>query len=107
MTLGNRVAGYGGVLHGGIVATLFDEVLSLVAPGSRWKGWKEGLAPVVTAYLTTTYLKQVRLPGTYLITVWVKKKEGRKIFVEGSMEDEGGVKVAGAEALFIEVREKL
>lgn len=108
VSLGNMIAGYGGVSHGGILATIFDEALSLLAPGARWQGWKqEGIATVVTAYLTTRYLKRVEIPGTYLVTVWLAKKEGRKINVEGRMEDEHGVAVASAEALFVEIKERL
>lgn len=107
VTLGNLVAGYGGMSHGGVVASLMDEALSLIHPGSRWRAYKDGVVPVVTGYLTTRYLRPVRLPGTYLITVWLVKREGRKIFVEGVMQDEHGEKVAGADALFIELREKL
>lgn len=107
VTLGNLVAGYGGISHGGVVASLLDETLSFIHPGSRWRAYKDGVAPVVTAYLTTKYLRPVKLPGTYLITVWLAKRDGRKIFVEGVMEDEHGEKVARADALFVETREKL
>lgn len=110
VSLGNQIAGYGGVAHGGIVATVFDELLSLLAPAARWEGWwrgEEGLVGVVTAYLHTRYVRKVTVPGTYLVTVRLVRKEGRKVFVEGKMEDEKGVTVASAEALFIEAMAKL
>lgn len=112
VTLGPMIAGYAGVSHGGVVASVLDEALSLLAPGTRWRGSKSEeesrqVAGVVTAYLTTRYVRRVKVPGTYLVTVWLVRKEGRKVFVEGVMEDEDGVKVASAEALFIELREKL
>lgn len=108
-SLGSLVSGYGGVVHGGIVACLFDEVLSLIHPGSRWRtGSDAAVGPsVVTAYLNTTYLRPVETPGDYLVTVWLNKAEGRKVFVEGVMEDEKGEKLARAEALFVEARGKL
>lgn len=111
-SLGSLVSGYGGIAHGGIVACLFDDVLGLIHPGSRWRTGSEepaaaGGASVVTAYLKTTYLRPVTTPGDYLITVWLKKAEGRKVFVEGVMENEKGEKLARAEALFIEARGKL
>lgn len=112
--LGDLVAGYAGVSHGGVVATVLDETLSLLAPAARWDAWLlppreggRGLVGVVTAYLNIQYLRPVAVPGDYLVTVWLVKKEGRKVFVAGKMEDEGGVAVASAEALFIESREKL
>lgn len=113
VALGDLVAGYGGLSHGGVVATVLDETLSLLAPAARWNSWLTpqegglGLTGVVTAYLNIKYVRPVTVPGTYLVTVWLVKKEGRKVFVEGKMEDEGGVTVASAEALFIESRGKL
>lgn len=105
--LGSLVNGYTGICHGGVVASIFDEILSLIHPGSRWRAYKTGVQSVVTAYLNTTYLKPVKTPGTYLFTVRLNRAEGRKIFVEGIMEDEHGQKLARAEAMFIETREKL
>lgn len=108
VSLGALVAGFGGMSHGGIIATVFDEALSLLMPGARWVGWKKpGVVGGVTAYLHTHYLKRVAVPGTYLVTVRLVKKEGRKVFVEGFMEDKHGAKLARAEALFIEMKEKL
>lgn len=108
VSLGTLVSGYDGVAHGGVVALLFDEALSLVHPGSRWRrDASAGPVGVVTAYLNTGYLRPVPTPGEYLIRVTLKKAEGRKVFVEAVMEDERGEKLARADALFIESREKL
>lgn len=108
VSLGTLVSGYDGVAHGGVVALLFDEALSLVHPGSRWRrDASAGPSGVVTAYLNTGYLRPVPTPGEYLIRVTLKKAEGRKVFVEAVMEDERGEKLARADALFIESREKL
>ncbi|KAF3768126.1 hypothetical protein M406DRAFT_252295 [Cryphonectria parasitica EP155] len=107
VTLGSMVSGYPGVSHGGVIATLLDETLGLLAPGSRWRAYKEGVPAVVTAYLNTNFLGKVKIPGTYLIMVRLKKADGRKLFVDGVMEDEEGEQLARAEALFVELREKL
>lgn len=112
ITLGSDLDGHPGVCHGGIVATIFDEVLGYSAPASRLTG--EGQvakgAPVpsyVTAYLNTTYLRPVRTPGTILVVARTVKAEGRKILVEAWMEDGEGEKLAKAEALFVETKLKL
>lgn len=110
VSLGPLVSGWNGVAHGGMVALLFDETLSLVHPGARWLrdgSPSEGPVGIVTAYLNTTYLRPVSTPGEYLIRVRLKKAEGRKILVEAEMEDEKGEKLARAEALFIEMKAKL
>lgn len=107
VTLGNLVNGYPGVCHGGMVASIFDEVLSLIHPGSRWRPNAPGITSVVTAYLNTKYLRPVQTPGTYLVTVRLKKADGRKVFIEGVMEDQNGTRLAQAESLFVESRQKL
>lgn len=127
--LGALVAGYGGLSHGGVVAAVLDETLSLLAPAARWGAWKksnrgrgggggsggssgsqgseQGLASVMTAYLNVRYHRPVRVPAAYLVTARLVRRDGRKVFVAGEMEDGGGAVVASAEALFVEAREKL
>lgn len=111
ITLGSDLDGHPGICHGGIVATIFDEVLGYAAPASRLSGeGQDAGKPVpsyVTAYLNTTYLRPVRTPGTILVVARTTKVEGRKIWVEASMEDGRGDKLARAEALFVEVKLKL
>ncbi|KAJ4390880.1 hypothetical protein N0V93_004479 [Gnomoniopsis smithogilvyi] len=107
VTFGNLISGYPGISHGGIVATVLDETLSFISPGSRWRLHKQSAPEVVTAYLNTRYLRPVNVPGTYLVRVWLVRAEGRKTFVEGYIENENGEKVAEADALFVEVRQKL
>lgn len=111
ITLGNKLDGHPGICHGGIVATIFDEVLGYAAPASRLngEGQDEGkpVPSYVTAYLNTTYIRPVRTPGTILVTARTTKDEGRKMWVEAVMEDERGDKLASAEALFVEVKLKL
>lgn len=93
------------------MATIFDEVLGYAAPGSRLGGEEGGglqgegetVPSYVTAYLNTTYLRPVRTPGTILVVARTTRVEGRKIWVEASMEDGTGEKLAKAEALFVEV----
>lgn len=107
VTLGGLVSGYPGLSHGGIVATVLDETLSFISPGSRWREYKKGAPEVVTAYLNTRYLMPVSVPGTYLVRVWLVRAEGRKVFVEGCIENAQGERVAEADALFVEARQKL
>lgn len=110
ITLGSSLDGHPGICHGGVVATIFDEVLGYAAPGSRlsgeegeMQGAEENVPSYVTAYLNTTYVRPVRTPGTILVVARTTRVEGRKIWVEASMEDGKGDKLARAEALFVEV----
>ncbi|KAJ4417535.1 hypothetical protein N0V82_006094 [Gnomoniopsis sp. IMI 355080] len=107
VTLGNLVSGYPGTCHGGIVATVLDEALSFISPGARLRFEKQKAPEVMTAYLNTRYLRPVSVPGTYLVKTWLVKSEGRKIFVEGCIENANGERVAEANALFVEIRQRL
>lgn len=111
ITLGSDLDGHPGICHGGIVATIFDEVLGYAAPGSRLtaEGQAAGrdVPSFVTAYLNTTYLRPVETPGTILVVARTTKVEGRKIWVEAFMEDGRGEELARAEALFVQVKLKL
>ncbi|PSR80324.1 HotDog domain-containing protein [Coniella lustricola] len=104
VTLGNLVGGYPGVCHGGLVATLLDETLSFLGPRHRWLQSRDKLNhDMLKAYLHTDYLQPVKIPGTFLITARLTKKNGRKSYMQGVMEDENGQKVAKADGLFVEL----
>lgn len=108
VTLGELLCGYPGVCHGGLVATLLDETLTFLGPRHRFAQHRAKVAhDLLTAYLHTDYLRPVKVPGTYLITGRLTKREGRKVFMEGAIEDENGQKVAKAEGMFVELREKI
>lgn len=106
-TLGPMIAGFPGVCHGGVVMTIFDEVLSYLIKLNRGRGAIKGDSWMMTAYLNTTFLKPVQVPNTYLVTASIDKVEGRKAFGSLWLEGEDGVKLAKAEGLFVMVREKL
>jgi acyl-coenzyme A thioesterase PaaI-like protein len=115
ITLGSNLDGYSGICHGGIVATIFDEVLGYAAPATRVMRMEEKELPsgttapsyYVTAYLNTTYLRPVRTPGTILVVARTVRTQGRKVLVEAYMEDEEGEKLAKGEALFVQAKLKL
>lgn len=56
-----------------------------------------------TAQLNVAYKKPVRTPGTVMVRSWVSKIEdgGRKVWVCGVVEGEGGVVYATAEGLWV------
>ena len=99
-SMGRGLDGYPGFAHGGTIATLFDETLSLVA-------LQVLSMPFMTVYLTTTYKKAVPTAGPVLVRCWCEKFEGRKAWITGTMEDgEGGI-YALAEYMFITRKSKL
>ncbi|KAK5051470.1 hypothetical protein LTR84_003122 [Exophiala bonariae] len=92
--------GYGGICHGGVTATIFDEVMSLLVAVCRES---TGLRPDnVTADLRVRYLRPVLTPSVVLCSAKVREVKGeRKYFVDGEFVDENGVVLARGEGLFV------
>jgi uncharacterized protein (TIGR00369 family) len=86
--------GFPGVLHGGIVAALLDESMA-------WAMWAADRALGVTAKMETRYRKRVGLGGPLIVHGRVVRMRGRRIEVEASVDDEDGMRLAEAEALFM------
>jgi acyl-coenzyme A thioesterase PaaI-like protein len=94
VTFGTAHEGAPGCVHGGIVAAVFDEVLSFVQPA---KG-----QPGVTASLTIRFLAPTPLDRELLFESELVKTEGRKIFARGRCRA-GDLVTAEAEALYIRI----
>jgi acyl-coenzyme A thioesterase PaaI-like protein len=100
--LGPGVQGYSNVVHGGIVATLLDEVLGALPVLNARRGAfpKEAF---MTRYLNTSFLRPVKTPNTILVTAKIVDFKDRKVFVEGHIQDGDGFVLAKADALFVSV----
>ncbi|KUI71867.1 Acyl-coenzyme A thioesterase THEM4 [Cytospora mali] len=107
ITLGPLVSGFAGVSHGGIVMSILDEMLSIVFQVNRDRGLTKGRESMMTAYLNTTFMQPVRIPGTFLVRARLEKVEGRKWFGSTWFEDANGVKLAKADGLFVMLKAKL
>jgi acyl-coenzyme A thioesterase PaaI-like protein len=89
--------GYPGVVHGGIIATMLDEVTSRTI----FRGDPPRF--VVTARLSVRYRKPVPVETPLRLTGRVVEDKGRVISVAGEIFGPGGVLLAEAEALLVEV----
>jgi len=87
--------GGAGIVHGGIVALLLDEVMSKV---NRFQSDR-----AVTGELSVKYLKPVPVDEELVVEGWEAQREGRKIFREGEVRDASGVVLARGRATFISV----
>jgi acyl-coenzyme A thioesterase PaaI-like protein len=96
-TFGIAHEGAPGCVHGGIVAAVFDEVLSFVQPP---KG-----QPGVTASLTIRYLAPTPLDRELIFETELVRTEGRKIFARGRCRA-GDLVTAEAEALYIRISDE-
>lgn len=95
VNFGSAYEGPPGNVHGGYIAAVFDELL----------GSTQGLsgAQGMTAYLHTDYRSPTPLHTDLDLLSWVDRREGRKIFVRGTITN-GDQLTAECEGLFIELR---
>jgi uncharacterized protein (TIGR00369 family) len=84
-----------GFVHGGIVATLLDEVMAKV---SRFR---EDHA--MTAELTVEYLKPVPVDGDLVIEGWEVERNGRSLRREGEIRDASGTILARGRGRFVQI----
>jgi uncharacterized protein (TIGR00369 family) len=93
--LGPEYQGATGFVHGGIIATVLDEVMSKV---SRFFDVR-----AVTAQLTVEYLKPVRIGQDLVVTGFHARREGRQLYHEGEIRDASGTLLARGHGRFVVV----
>lgn len=91
--LGNSVCGHKGVVHGGLSATLIDEL----SGGAAFMS----VGPAFTAKLTVNYHKPLPANKWIVVRAKVVKQVNRKSYVAASIEDGNGNIYATGDALFI------
>lgn len=92
-----RYQGAPGLVHGGVVAAVFDEVMGALQIFLQ--------EPAVTASLTTQYRKPIPVGARLHIVSRIDRREGRKLWLSatGRLDAPGGPLAAEAEGLFIVV----
>ncbi len=91
--------GYEGVVHGGIIASVFDDAMA-------WAVRREHGAWAVTGEMSVRYLRPVLAGNRYIVEGRVEKTSGRRIATTAVMKDEKGKEVAEANALFVRIPQK-
>ncbi|KAK2810348.1 hypothetical protein FQN50_003079 [Emmonsiellopsis sp. PD_5] len=99
------LSGHPNTAHGGVTATLLDEIMSLATslhiPGyfDDARGSRDRL---FTVQLDIRYRRKVVVPGTAVVKAWCVARDGRKYFMRGVVvqeEEQGGMgEVVCAEA---------
>ncbi len=87
-----------GCVHGGFIASAFDEVLGVAQSASGQPG--------MTANLTVDYRSPTPLLRELVFRGWCEKVEGRKIFTRGTLHY-GETLCAEASGLFISMRPEM
>lgn len=93
--LGAEYQGATGFVHGGIIATLLDEVMS---KANRFRQ-----ARAVTAELSVEYLKPVRTGVDLIVDGWETEANGRNLFLQGEIRDGEGVLLARGKGRFVDL----
>ncbi|OAP61904.1 hypothetical protein AYL99_04107 [Fonsecaea erecta] len=106
LDLRSDLNGFKDTTHGGVLCSLMDEALSICVEIHRQQmmGMRSNL---YTAYLTTIYRAPVITPCTVAVKARLERREGRKWFLTGALEDEQGKILTEANGLWIAAREKL
>ncbi|MDR3289353.1 MAG: PaaI family thioesterase [Peptococcaceae bacterium] len=99
IVIGKNFEGYPGVVHGGIVTTLLDEMMAKAV-------YVQANIRVATADLRLRFLSPARVEERLRLVASIRKVDGRKYYTSGRMEA-GGKILAEAEGLFIGVGESL
>lgn len=98
VTFGNSYEGAPGCVHGGFIASTFDEVLGVAQSASG--------NPGMTVNLTVDYRSPTPIKRELVFRGWCEKVEGRKIFTRGTVHA-GDTLCAEATGLFVSMRPEL
>ena len=93
--IGATYQGGTGMVHGGIIAMLLDEVMAKVSRFAQ--------DSAVTGELTVKYLKPVPVDKDIVVEGWEVERSGRNIFREGEIRDASGVVLAKGRGHFIAI----
>ncbi|KAI9317097.1 HotDog domain-containing protein [Dichotomocladium elegans] len=94
--LGKELCGHAGIVHGGLIATLLDEILACVAiPALPYNfGY--------TANLNIDYRKPLKADQWVVLRGRLDRAEGRKAYVVASIEStDGNTKFSEAKSLYV------
>ena len=91
--LGPEYQGATGFIHGGIIATVLDEVMSKASRFSNVRA--------VTAELTVEYLRPVRVEEELRVEGFATRRNGRELYHEGEIRNAAGVLLARGRGLFV------
>ncbi|KAG2414852.1 hypothetical protein HFD88_006040 [Aspergillus terreus] len=102
--LGTGLNGFTDTVHGGVLAALVDEALSTCVEAVRQRDAGESKAKLFTANLNVSYRAPVYSPAVILVKTWLRRREGRKWFLEAQVVTEEGKVCTEVKALWISER---
>ena len=98
VTVPERFEGLVGYLHGGVIATLLDEIMSKAVRARGLSG--------MTRHMEIEYLRPVPSKTPLRLEADLTHSEGRKHWVQGRVLNERGTVLARGKGLWVEVRSR-
>jgi uncharacterized protein (TIGR00369 family) len=93
--VGAEYQGGPGFVHGGIIATLLDEVMGKV---NRFRNVR-----AVTAELQVEYIRPVPVEQEVVLEGWEVEKKGRNLYNAGEIRSASGTVLARGKGRFVEI----
>lgn len=93
--IGSEFQGGPGFVHGGIIATLLDEVMGKV---NRFRKIR-----AVTAELQVEYLRPVPVDAHLVLEAWEVEKKGRSLYHASEIRSASGAVLARGKGRFVEI----
>jgi acyl-coenzyme A thioesterase PaaI-like protein len=96
VTLGGDFVGLGSVVHGGIVATVFDEAMA-------WVLYRHRYAPHLTATMEIRFRGTIAADTPLVVTAWIDEDRGTRVRVAATLAGAGHPDrpLAEAKGLFV------
>jgi uncharacterized protein (TIGR00369 family) len=95
LALDARFEGWVGISHGGVIATILDEVMGWALVGEGTWG--------VTARMTVTYRRPIQIGMAIRGEGWVVRSRRRVVETAGRIVDRDGAELATSEATYVAV----
>ena len=101
--IGSGLNGFRDTVHGGVISSLLDETLSFCVEGLRCCVGSEQQDPprLYTANLNVSFRAPVYSPGVFMVSAWLKERQGRKWFLDSRMTGDNGQVYAEAKGLWV------
>jgi acyl-coenzyme A thioesterase PaaI-like protein len=94
---GNMINGHPSVVHGGITSLVFDNTFG-------WLFFSLNLPLAVTANLNINYRSPLPMNTTCILKARLERLEGRKMFMNATLHDLHGKRIADSTSLFIALK---
>ncbi|KAK3323474.1 HotDog domain-containing protein [Cercophora scortea] len=104
LDLGGDLCSYQHTLHGGLISLFLDELMTTAAIFGDEDAAEHG---VYTVQLNTRFKKAIKMPQILLLRARIVRREGRKLFVRGTIQDRDGTVMAEGESVGLEMNRSI